>query len=174
MKISAATCDKLNQLLYLSFDCNAMADNFAYNIDFMCYPNIANIYHHSFAHLFPQLADEISDLMIKLDARPIRKATNSYDTQYFDLISIFKDSDTMTEKYRQAIKSTIDVADYNGDYEVRIALEDFLEDFLPYVKQSSVWARKAEEYKEKPAQFDVHFARLTPFIPIEESDLADD
>ena len=73
MKIEKATYDELNSLLRKSFDCNAQADNFAYNIDYSRYPNIGNIYHHSFAHVFPNLADQISDLMIKLNARPVRK-----------------------------------------------------------------------------------------------------
>ena len=34
MKISEATYNQLNELLMLSFDCNARADNLAYNIDY--------------------------------------------------------------------------------------------------------------------------------------------
>ena len=53
-----------------------------------------------------------------------------------------------------------------GDYEIRIAMEDFLNKFLPYVKQSDVWRFKAEQYKDSPWQFDVHFEELTTFIPV--------
>ena len=74
MKISEATYNQLNELLMLSFDCNARADNLAYNIDYSRYPNINEIYHHGFAHKFPQLADIISDLMIQLNARPVIKS----------------------------------------------------------------------------------------------------
>lgn len=167
MKISLETYNQLNDLLQLSFDCNAQADNFAYNIDYTRYPNIGNIYHHSFAHKFPQLADTISDLMIKLNARPVRKALNSYTDEYVSLVDLFADSDRMVEKYRQAIRKTIDIADINEDYEVRIAMEEFLISFLPYVKQSDIWRNKAIEYKDKPWQFDIHFEKLTTFIPKE-------
>ena len=71
----------------------------------------------------------------------------------------------MAEEYRQAIRKTIDIADMNEDYEIRIAMEDFLLKFLPYVKQSDIWFNKAIEYKERPWQFDVHFEELTTFIP---------
>ena len=81
MKISEATYNQLNNLLQKSFDCNAQADNLAYNIDYTRYPLTADVYHHSFAHVFPQLADVISDLMIKLNARPIRKGINTYDKE---------------------------------------------------------------------------------------------
>lgn len=168
MKISEATYNHLNDLLQLSFECNAQADNFAYNIDYARYPNIAEIYHHSYAHKFPELADVISALMIKLNARPIRKSIRGFDAEYRSLRDLFVDNDTMVEKYRDAIRKTIDVADLNGDYEIRIAMENFLVDFLPYLKQADVWRNKAEQYENAPQQFDVHFAELTTFIPIQE------
>ena len=144
MKISEACYEQLNNLIKKSFDCNAQADNFAYNIDYTRYPNIANLYHHAFAHKFPQLADVISDLMIQLTAGPGRKGVN---------------------EYRQEVRKTIDIADLNDDYEVRIAMEDFLFKLLPYVKQSDIWRTKSEQYKDDPTQFDVHFAELTTLIP---------
>lgn len=166
MKMQVTTYNELNNLLRKSFDCNAQADNFAYNIDYERYPNIGNIYHHSFAHLFPALADQISDLMLKLNARPIREAINKYDAQYLSLKDLFVDSDVMTEDYRQAIKKVIDIADLNNDYEVRIFMENFLLEFLPYVKQSDMWRIFAERYENDPLNFDVHFEKLTTFIPI--------
>ena len=166
MEISEETRKQLNELLYKSFDCNAQADNFAYNLDYMRYPNIAAIYHESYAHVFPQLADEISSLMIKVNARPVRKATHEYSEEYTDIVSLFADNDRMTEDYRRAIRKVIDVAEDNDDYEVKIAMEEFLVDFLPYVKQSDVWRYKAEEYKNSPRQFNVHFKTITTFIPV--------
>lgn len=166
MKITEATYDQLNELLRLSFDCNAQADNFAYNIDYARYPNIADIYHHSYAHKFPELADVISELMIKLNARPIRKPVNGYSADYRSLLDLFIDNDAMVESYRQEIRKTIDVAEINEDYEVKIEMENFLINFLPYVKQADVWRNKAEQYQAAPQQLDVHFEELTTFIPI--------
>lgn len=168
MKISDATYNQLNMLLQKSFDCNAQADNLAYNIDYTRYPLIVDVYHHSFAHIFPQLADVVSDLMIKLNARPVRLGLPTYENEYLSLLDIFIDNDRMAEEYRQEIRKTIDIADMNNDYEVRIAMEDFLFKFLPYVKQSDIWRFKAEQYKECPQEFDVHFKELTTFIPVAE------
>ena len=148
MKISEACYEQLNNLIKKSFDCNAQADNFAYNIDYTRYPNIANLYHHAFAHKFPQLADVISDLMIQLNARPVRKAVNEYKSEYLSLYDLFVDNDRMMEEYRQEVRKTIDIADLNDDYEVRIAMEDFLLKLLPYVKQSDIWRTKSEQYKD--------------------------
>ena len=166
MKMQKATYDELNALLRKSFDCNAQADNFAYNIDYNRYPNIGNIYHHSFAHVFPALADQISDLMLKLNARPIRESLNAYEAQYMELKDLFIDNDRMAEDYRQSIKKVIDIADLNDDYEVRIFMENFLLEFLPYVKQSDMWRTFAERYQNDPMSFDIHFEELTTFIPI--------
>ena len=167
MKISEATYKQLNELVQKSFDCNARADNFAYNIDYLQYPNIGSVYHNSFAHLFSALADKITDLMIKLNARPIRKELKDYDAAYLKLYPLFVDSDAMVEEYRLAIKSVIDVADLHNDYEVRIAMENFLIEFLPYVKQSDIWRTIAEKYKNNEIDLEVHFKELTTFITIQ-------
>ena len=164
MKISEATYNQLNELLMLSFDCNARADNLAYNLDYSLYPNIQEIYHHKIAHKFPELADIISELMIKLNARPIRKQIGGYIEVYDAPLKVFEENDKMMEEYRREIYKTIDVADLNEDYEVRIAIEDFLLKFLPYVKQSDIWLDKAKQYEKAPWQFDVHFKELTTLI----------
>lgn len=166
MKISEATYKQLNDLIQKSFDCNAQADNFAYSIDYARYPNIANIYHHSFAHAFPAFADIISDLMIKLNAKPVRRPLNGYESDYRSLRDLFKDNDAMVEEYRLAVKKTIDIADLNDDYEVRIAMEEFLIKLLPFVKQSDMWRTFAEKYDGDELNFDVHFEELTTLIPI--------
>lgn len=166
MKISEATYKQLNILLQKSFDCNAQADNFAYNLDYQRYPNMSNIYHHSFAHLFPTWADQISDLMIKLNARPVRKELHSYESEYLNMKDLFLDNDRMIEDYRQEIKKAIDIADYNNDYEVRIEMENFLVQVLPYIKQSDIWRTMAERYENNMIGFDVHFEDLTTLIPI--------
>ena len=164
MKISEQTYQQLNELLRKSFDCNARADNLAYNLDYAVYPNIQEVYHHKFAHKFPELADVISELMIKLNARPIRKQIGGYAEVFETPLKVFEENDKMAEEYRREIYKTIDIADLNEDYEVRIAIEDFLLKFLPYVKQSDIWLNKAKQYKNEPWQFDIHFKELTTLI----------
>ena len=166
MKISETTYNQLNELLKKSFECNAIADNLAYNIGYLRYPNIEDIYHHSFAHAFPQFADEISPLMIELNARPVRLGFGDYKTEYLSLYDLFQDNDRMMSDYRNEIKKTIETADLNGDDEIKIAMEELLLKILPYVKQCDVWAAKAKQYEKDPWQFDVHFEELTTFIEV--------
>lgn len=166
MKVSQATYEQMNNLLQKSFECNAIADNLAYNIDYMRYPNIGNIYHHSYAHAFPAFADEISPVLIELNARPVRIGLPDHTEEYRSLYDIFIDNDKMAEMYRQEIKKTIEIAEINDDYEVKIMMENFLTEFLPYLKQADVWRDKAGQYRECPEEFDVHFETLTTFIEV--------
>ena len=94
----------------------------------------------------------------------IRKQIGGYIEVYDAPLKVFEENDKMMEEYRREIYKTIDVADLNEDYEVRIAIEDFLLKFLPYVKQSDIWLDKAKQYEKAPWQFDVHFKELTTLI----------
>ena len=91
MLITEQTRDQLNELLKYSFDANALVDNYAYNIAYYRYPNIEEIVHKHFAHKFPEFADIFSDMMIRLDARPIRKALPDHVEDFDgDLYRIFE------------------------------------------------------------------------------------
>lgn len=162
--ISKETYQQLNELLQESFACNEDADDCAYNLDFWFLTNMGDIYHHSYAHAFPKLADDISDLMIKLELRPYRKKAEPYR----NIIDVFKANLDIAERYQRKIKTAIEVADMNNDYEVKIALENFLIDFLPYVKQAEMWYNKAIAYQGDEQQYDVHFEDFTPYIPVED------
>lgn len=166
MMVSDSTAESLQELVRLSFDCNAQADNFAYNIGYAGFPNMEDVFHHSFAHIFPNLADIISNLMIKLNIRPVRRSLDGHEKQYANLKDLFNDNVYMVNAYRSAIKRVIDIADLNEDYEVRIEMEDFMAKFLPYVKQANLWYQFAERYGKDEITFDVHFEELTTYIPI--------
>lgn len=177
MQMSEETWSRLNVLLGLTFACNAESDNIAYNIDYAHYPRAGKIYHEAWAHHFPEIADELSDMMIQLDARPVRLALPEF-TQDFggDIVAMFKANLDMAEKYRLEIAKTLEIAEYNGDYEPKLFLEDFLISFMPYRKQAEVWYAEAVRYKENAKSFDARFDKFTTYIDIsaEEEDEDDD
>ena len=169
MLITEQTRDQLNELLHFSFDSNAIVDNYAYNIAFYRYPNIEEIVHKHFAHKFPEFADIISDMMIRLDARPIRKGLADHVENFDgDLYRVFEGIWGLCNDYRQSIIKTIEVAELNGDYEVKIRLEEFLVHFEFYRKQADVWFEYAKRYKDDYKSFDVHFEDITTFINTED------
>ena len=165
MLIDEATRSKLNELLKYSFDANAVVDNYAYNLAFYRYPNIEEIVHKHFAHKFPEFADYVSDMMIRLDARPERKALENHTEDFNgDLYKIFEGLLGLCNDYRRSIIETIAIAELNENYEVKIHMEEFLTMFEPYRKQADVWFEYVKRYADDYKSFDVHFGDLTTFI----------
>jgi hypothetical protein len=160
------TYSALNDLLGASFDMNAQADNFAYNLSKMQYNKMSDIVHHSYAHAFPvEFADAISDEMLLLDVRPIRKPGAGFDEEYTDINKIFEDNVGMIMKYQKQVLDTIDIAEYNGDVSVKIFLEDFLVHTVDkFAAQALEWYKSAQRYD--PIQLNVHFAQLTTKIAL--------
>ena len=165
MLISEETRNQLNELVKFSFDANAVVDNYAYNLAYYHFPNIEKIVHKSFAHKFPAFADIITDMMIELDARPVRNGIDTHNEDFdSNLYKIFDGILTLCNDYRRSIIDTIDIAELNGDYEVKIKLEEFLLMFEPYRKQADIWFKYAERYQGDYKSFDVHFNDFTVLI----------
>lgn len=169
MLMSEETRQTLNALLGSCFSNNSEADNLAYNLAIAGYPMISEIYHHSFAHFFTgdAMADAISGLMDNLDARAIREQNPVHDNDYEgNLEAIFADNAEMCNGFRNRILDAIEIADFQGDAEVRIFLEELLMKFMPYFKQARVWDMFCKRYKEDWKGFEVHFEDITTYIPV--------
>ncbi len=160
--------NKLIELITETFQMNAYCDNIAYNLDASNYRNVSNIFHHSFAHKFPELADNITDMMTKLNARGVRKGLTDETAEYgpLDVPKMFADVLTACKHYRETIISAIDTAEYGGDAEVKLHLEELLLTFLPYLKQADVWSHYASKYENDLKSFEIHFEDLTTFIEV--------
>lgn len=172
MLMSEDTRNRLNELLAACFTLNAFSDNIAYNLGIADYNNIENIYHTHWAHHFTEIADVLSGLMLKLDTRPIRLPVTGYDTDYNgNLVEMFADNLKAANEYRDNIVTVLEVAELNGDIEVKLALEDFLTAFIPYRKQAEVWHTYALRYQGSERSFEHRFAALSSLIaPGEEED----
>lgn len=165
MLITEETKAYLDVLVQKSFEANAVVDNYAYNLAFYHFPNIEEIVHLKFAHKFPEFSDVITDMMIKLDARPIRKGIPDHVEDFDgDLYKIFEGILGLCNDYRAIIIRSIDIAEMNDDYEVKIGLEEFLVMFEPYRKQADVWFEYAKRYKDDYKSFDVHFEDITTLL----------
>lgn len=162
MIISEAVCQKINTILQLSFQCNAEADNFAYNLDFLNFNNISEYYHNNFAHAFPELADKITDFMKQINIRAIRLGLPNYTEAYQTLNAIFADNLSMIQNYRQHIKELIELADINNDYEVKIFFEEFYISTVKYEKQAQEWLIYSNKLTE--GILEVNFKNVTHFL----------
>lgn len=166
MLISEGTRDKLNDVLTHSFLLNMLCDNAVYQIDYSVYPVTAHIVHESYAHYWPQVADQWSDLMIKLNAKPIRgNLIADYEDYNGNLAAIFADIAKATEEYRRKVIELIELAELNEDKEVVLAGEEVLQQILPYRKQADIWAVEAKRYEGNYKSFDARIKTFTTMIP---------
>lgn len=161
MYISDATYEALNNFLTKNFQMNSFCDNIAYNLGYRKMASTEPLFHEKFAHAFPQLADTISDLMLRLEARPVRGNLNSNIIEYQSNVDMFTDLKREVDAYRLDIFRVIDVADINNDIEVKVEMENFSATFLPYVDQVNLWHKKALEYGDAVEKFDHDFPAFT-------------
>lgn len=164
MRITQDSYNNMNDLMAMCFDANAVIDNLAYCLDFYYYTNIADVVHHSVAHVMPEWADLISDKMLQLSARPVRKDINGYQTDYRDLKEIFSVLYNTLMGIHTATRRYIEAADLDGDDDVRIFLESFLEKVTCFIKQADEWNNAATILT--PADMNIHIKDYTHFIDI--------
>lgn len=160
MYISQSTYEKLNDFLQKCFQMNSYCDNLAYNMSALHMINVEPVFHKKFAHAFPEFADIISEMMVKLDARPIRKALTENIDDYDNFQLIFTDLKDNIDIYRDDIIGVIESADINSDIEVKITMENFLCDFMNYLNQVNIWYKKSKEYSQIE-DFDQDFTSFT-------------
>lgn len=167
MLISEETRNKLNEVLTKSFLLNMICDNLVYQIDYENYPETAHIVHESYAHYWPKVADEWSDLMIKLNARPIRGDLHcEYEDFGDNLEAIFAEIARATEDYRKEVVDLIELADLNEDKEVVLEAEEILLNIMPYRKQADIWKVEAKRYSGDYKGFDARIRTFTKMIQI--------
>lgn len=171
MLMTEDTRNALNDLVAACFDMNAFCDNLTYNLGAYDYKQIENILHERVAHSYPVLSDTITDMMLSLDARPVRNGIPTYDKDYRgNIVELFDDHERKTNEFRDKIVRTLELAELNGDTEVKLALEDFLEDFVPYRKQAEIWARYAHRYEGNEKSFEQRFDKITTVLGNAEDD----
>jgi ferritin len=155
------TYEKLLQLLQKTFQMNSHSDNCAYWLDFYGFVNTQDIVHSKYAHMFPELADKISDLMTKLNVRPKRLALEADDKDYENYVLLFADIYNKFVEYQNFIIEVIDIAEMNEDKEVVIFLENYLDNLYIFLKQTRIWKDKAETYGiDKDYCFDKDFDKF--------------
>lgn len=163
--LTEVTYNKICQLLRECFNMNAEADNFAYNLGYHYYNEIEDLYHHSYAHIFPAWADQISDFLLSKNERPIRMPLDGFAENYDSLEGIFADNLRMIEKFQKLCYEAIDIADINGDVEAKIFLEDFVTNTVRlYVKQAYEWLEASKNVAADQMNF--HIRQYTHSIPI--------
>jgi len=164
MKVSNVTIDKMQILLKEFFNANAKSDNIAYWLGYNYYNNIEKIYHQKWAHAFPgdQFADGLSNMMLKLGIRPVRLALENHTKDFNNLIEVFDENKNIIEVLVNEIHELIELAELNGDVEVKLYAEELALIILDYEKQAEEWAYIAKVVS--PSDMNIHIEKYTNFI----------
>lgn len=162
VRMTLNSYNNMNELVRKCFNANAIIDNLAYNLDFYYYNQIAEVVHHKVAHVMPVWADIVSDKMLELSARPIRKGIGEYTDDISDLKEIFKILVETFYDIREFTRNLIESADMNGDDEVRIFGEEFLVIVSPFIKQAEEWINASNKMSEN--DLNIHIEQYTHFL----------
>lgn len=164
MRMSLESYNKMNELAGKCFNANAIVDNLAYCLDYHYYNEIAKIVHLRVAHKLPEFADEITDKMLELSARPIRVDINGYNKDYEQLPDLFTELEKTFAELLEETRKLIGIADLNADDEVRIFCEGLLTELSLYLKQAEEWKNAAGAMDAHT--LNVHIKDYTHFIAL--------
>lgn len=109
-------------------------------------PITSNILHHNLAHLYPLLADDISDYMDSRDCTTIYGETPVGDQEYDTVLDCFNKILEINLHLESLIKESIILAQSINDYSTKVYLERFLLKILPITKDILLLLDKAEMY----------------------------
>lgn len=147
MLISNETENKLNLLIQRFFQHNRTWDRFiGYATVEWSLDNFGKVFHHGLAHLYPLLADKVSDILLRYDVAPEYLETKSDVRTYDTLESFFKINLDEHKQTYELIKETINVASINGDLNVETDLKHLLRIFNHFMEQALLLEDKAKIY----------------------------
>lgn len=133
------TKEIMNRFLQYLFNGNAVIDNICYNLKYRNYARIEGAIHGPVAHVMGVWADEVSDLMDELGARPIRYSLPD-NIEDMDPQSCLEKLVAYFDGLRSNVAKAIDASEEAGDLEVKLFFENFMtEKIVKYRKQAIQW-----------------------------------
>lgn len=137
--------EMMNRFLQFLFNGNALIDNICYNLKYSNYARIEEAIHDPMAHVMGKWADEVSDLMDELGARPVRYALPD-NVEEMEAEACLERLARFFEELRANAIKAIESAEEAGDMEVKIFFEDFLMNkIVLYRKQAMEWAKAIKD-----------------------------
>lgn len=156
------TIELMNRLLQFLFNGNATIDNICYNLKHSNHARLEAAVHGPVAHLMGAWADEVSDLMDELGARPVRYALPDH-VEELDPVACFEQLVSYFDGLRGVTIKAISAAEDSQEVEVKIFLEGFLEQkVVPYRKQAIEWRDAIKAIGAD--SLNVHIADYTSYI----------
>ena len=170
MDISEEAYKRCNAILGHMFDLNAICDNCAYNFNYHYYNKLGNIYHESYAHLFPgvNFADGLSGKMLELNARPVRLALPDHTDEYKGVADAFAVTDVAIRALEAEVADCLKYLESDrsaGNDSLRLFFENMLESQITKArKQADEWLDASRKVTDQT--LNIHFEDFTHFVDI--------
>lgn len=109
-------------------------------------PVTGDIIHHRLAHLYPNIADLVSDYMAERNSTTIYGATPVGDQNYDSPMDCFNYMLELNLDLENIVKKAIKISDDNGDYTTKVFLDSFLRKLILITDDILLLVDKAEMY----------------------------
>lgn len=150
--VSADVISAINELIAMAFDYNAMVDNCSYALQAtMGYNNVGDVVHENWAHWYTsdELADKCSNILIRNNARPVRRDIKGYTKDYNSVLEVFEDIVDSLDTLRTKTLEVIDLCDYDiNDKPVGIEMEDVLLNIVNKLRATNTLVETIKRYEE--------------------------
>jgi len=154
--ISPRTNEQLNLIIQQMFILNRILDRAVsiMSVKFCCVES-SEVIHKKFAHKFPLLADQISEIQDAFNVLTDYLETPTDVSDYNSLSEMFERVLENVMSANDLITGAIEIANEESDINVKASLQSFLAtDFIKYIKQSIILRDKAILYGDNILQFD--------------------
>lgn len=138
----------LNKYLNFLFETNLNLDNLVYTLDNdFNLPVTSGVIHENVAHLYPTIADRVSDFMIQCNIKPVRTGIKSDNYSPKDAYDVFEKITMIEEQNRKNIIEIIDAMDYDIECkQISVFFEDLLMESVARLHNYEVWTGKVQDY----------------------------
>lgn len=155
MLISEETIELINKIIQRMFSHNRTWDR---ALGFMstewAFDNFNKTFHGGLAHLYPLLADKVSDILLRYNISPKYYETPSDTREYESMLEFFNTNINEHIKTYDLIKEAINTATLNGDINVEADLKEIVRIWNRFIEQSIVLRDKAQMFDKDLAMFD--------------------
>lgn len=156
MLISEATEEKVNLLIQAMFNHNRSWDRFmaVAQVDWAM-DNFTKVFHDGLAHIYLGLVDLLGDILLRYNIAPKYYETKRDTRTYSGMLDFFETNLNEHIETYELIKSAIQTAVDNGDFNVEADLKQFLRIWNKFMNQAILLRDKAQVYgEENKAMFD--------------------
>lgn len=146
--------ESLENIVSHCFYCNRMLDRICslLTVTFVM-SNTESILHSELAHIYPLLADDITNYMADRDCTAIYGATPAGDQNYESPLEMFNKILEIQTELEILTKKSIALSEAQLDITTKVFLEEFLRTLIPITKDILTIVDKMEMYGESKSDW---------------------